>query len=257
MGTLQNGRVVETLIAKLRRDFDLPTRAGIEIHAIPASEWDQRVPPVELSDRYSDTEWVVISGGRSFLVDLADPARAEANAASALADDVMDDLNRSWPELSTGGCCRPASTSWVSRSGRTRLGLLARSGTCSKPSARRDCSPPFRDRVVVTGDNQPCPRPPRRHRFTIAAHHAIFGLTEPCQQFQADAEVTVPWIVTGEDPWMPDGGYDGPGQLMLVSPRDVATSPLHDGIWCRVRQSGLHAIRPETPCCPVDIDVIL
>jgi hypothetical protein len=103
MGTLQNDRVVDTLIAKLRRDFDLPTRAGIEIHAIPASEWDQRVPPVEMSDRYSDTEWVVISGGRSFLVDLADPARAEAKAASALADDVMDDLNRPWPELATGG----------------------------------------------------------------------------------------------------------------------------------------------------------
>jgi hypothetical protein len=103
MRTLQNDRAVGTLIAKLRRDFALRTRAGIEIRAIPAAEWDQHVPPVEPSDPYSDTEWVVMSGGRSFLVDLADPARAEAEAASALADDVMDDLNRPWPALATGG----------------------------------------------------------------------------------------------------------------------------------------------------------
>ena len=68
--------------------------------------------------------------------------------------------------------------------------------------------------------------------------------------------MTVPWIVTGEDPWMPHGGYYG-----LVSSFWSALETwhlaLHDGIWERVRQSGLHAIRPETPCRPVDIDVIL
>jgi hypothetical protein len=102
MGTLHD-RAAETLIAKIRRDFALPSRAGIETRVIPACEWDQQVPPVEASDGYSQSEWVVISGGRSFLVDLADPARAEAEAASALADEVMDELDRPWPELARGG----------------------------------------------------------------------------------------------------------------------------------------------------------
>jgi hypothetical protein len=79
------------------------SRAQIEIRAIPAREWDQQVLAVEASGGYSQGEWVVISGGRSFLIDLTDPARAEVEAASALADDVMDELNRPWPELVTGG----------------------------------------------------------------------------------------------------------------------------------------------------------
>jgi hypothetical protein len=71
--------------------------------------------------------------------------------------------------------------------------------------------------------------------------------------------MTVPWIITDEDPWMPDGRYDGPGQLMLVSPSGRGHLAFHEGVWYRVRQSGLQALQPEEAVLlrPIDIDVIL
>ena len=42
--------------------------------------------------------------------------------------------------------------------------------------------------------------------------------------------MTVPWIITDEDPWMPDGRYDGPGQLMLVSPSGRGHLAFHEGV---------------------------
>lgn len=66
-------------------------------------------------------------------------------------------------------------------------------------------------------------------------------------------------MITDEDPWIPVGPYHGPGRVMLVNPAGRGHLAFDNGIWYRVRQSGVQAISAQEALLlrPLDIDAIL
>jgi hypothetical protein len=98
-------RLTRSLVDRLRRDFTGSGLPADQLRLVRASEWDEIVPAIggRATGAYSVSEYVLLVGRRSFVLDLSVPAQAIAAAASALADDVMDQAGRPWPELTAGG----------------------------------------------------------------------------------------------------------------------------------------------------------
>jgi hypothetical protein len=71
--------------------------------------------------------------------------------------------------------------------------------------------------------------------------------------------VNEPWVITDEEPWIPVGTYHGPGRVMLVNPAGRGHLAFDNGVWYRVRQSGVQSISPAEAILlrPLDIDTIL
>lgn len=66
-------------------------------------------------------------------------------------------------------------------------------------------------------------------------------------------------MITDEEPWIPVGPYHGPGRVMLVNPAGRGHLAFDNGVWYRVRQSGVRPISPMEAILlrPLDIDAIL
>ncbi|HEX8497262.1 MAG TPA: hypothetical protein VF661_08720 [Actinomycetales bacterium] len=100
-----------------RIDDDFGPAGLPPVRFLDQQDWDTEVPSivqVEQEPTADATDVVCVCGGRSFLVHLHHGLEsAVAAVASALQDDVMDQLNRPWPVAAGGAVLQPA----VDRSG--------------------------------------------------------------------------------------------------------------------------------------------